>query len=290
MEKKLYICSEFVKTEEIKSKYQSFMKRKFYLLCASVLLSMAAWAGTVITCQQAQEYALSVSGNNVLYNDGAEYTVYGYVTAIQTAWSSTHSNVSFWVADTENGGKVIQAYRCVAATAADAPNVGAYVEVTGTLTKYGTTPEFSAGCTCTIISASADPQNLGQKTISEFKSMKNPKDTCVLTGLVTNILNSTYGNFWMTDLYDSLYVYGLLTPDGQTRQFASMDIAVGDEVTLKAVYAEYNNSPQATNAISAVGLRHLSLFAECLPEHDARYYRWFQQLVGRYPLDKNNRY
>lgn len=225
------------------------MKRKLTLLCASMLLSLAAWAGTSVTCQQAREYALSVSGNNVLYNDGAEYTARGYVTAIATAWNSGFKNVSFWMADTEDGGNVIQAYRCVAQTQADAPNVGAYVEVTGTLTKYGSTPEFSAGCTCTIISASADPVNLGPKTIDEFLTLRNPKDTCVLTGTVTNILNSTYGNFYFADGNDSLYVYGLLTADGQTQQFASMDIEVGDQVTLKAVYMEYNNAPQAKNAV-----------------------------------------
>ena len=101
-------------------------------------------------CAEAAEAALSVSANNELYNNGAVYTIEGYVTGIKTAYSDQYHNISFWMADAADGGVVLQAYRAACASEADAPKVGDKVAVTGTLTKYGTTPEFSAGCTYVI--------------------------------------------------------------------------------------------------------------------------------------------
>ena len=108
-------------------------------------------AATEMTCADAREAALSVSENNELYNNGEEIAVQGYVTAIQTVWSSQFKNITFWMADTKDGGKVLEAYRCVAEVEADAPAVGDLVKVTGNLTKYNTTPEFAAGCTFEMI-------------------------------------------------------------------------------------------------------------------------------------------
>ena len=211
----------------------------------------------ITTCYDARRAALSVSGNNVEYNNGQTYTIRGYVTSIATPYSDQHHNASFWMADDVNGGQVIEAYRCVAQSADEVPSVGDFVEVTGKLTKYNSTPEFAAGCTCTIITASADPMNLGAKTIAEFLSLKNAKDTCILTGAVKNIVMDSqdptkpnkYGNFDLQDQTGTVYIYGLLTADGQAQKFQEMDIVENDVITIKALYAEYNNNPQVKNAI-----------------------------------------
>ena len=108
-------------------------------------------------CAEAAEAALSVSGNNVEYKNGKVYTIEGYVTSIAYAYSATNKNMSFWMADTEDGGNVIEAYKCAIETEADAPVVGNKVKVTGKLTKFGTTPEFAAGCTCVIVTEPVDP-------------------------------------------------------------------------------------------------------------------------------------
>lgn len=211
----------------------------------------------ITTCYDARRAALSVSGNNVEYNNGQTYTIRGYVTSIATAYSSQYNNVSFWMADDVNGGQVLEAYRCVAQSADEVPSVGDFVEVTGKLTKYNSTPEFAAGCTCSIITAAADPVNLGAKTIAEFLSLKNAKDTCILTGAVKNIVMDSqdptkpnkYGNFDLQDQTGTVYIYGLLTSDGQAQKFQEMDIVENDVITIKALYAEYNNNPQVKNAI-----------------------------------------
>ena len=102
-------------------------------------------------CATAAAAALSVSANNELYNNGAVYTINGYVTSIQTAYSDQYHNITFWMADAADGGNVLEAFRAACAAEADAPAVGDKVAVTGSLTKYNTTPEFAAGCTFTII-------------------------------------------------------------------------------------------------------------------------------------------
>ena len=93
------------------------------------------------------------------------------------------------------------------------------------------------------------PVNLGAKTIAEFLALKNTTDTCVLTGVVANIDNTEYGNFDLVDATGTVYVFGLLTAAGESKQFASMDIAAGDTLTVKAIYNEYNSKSQAKNAI-----------------------------------------
>ena len=217
----------------------------------------------VTDCASAAQAALSVSANNELYKNGQVFTVEGYVTSIATPFSATNKNITFWMADTEDGGNVLEAYRAACDSAAAAPSVGDKVSVSGKLTKYNTTPEFAAGCTFEILVKSGDPVNLGPKTIAEFKAMKNKKDTCLLTGVIANLPadESTnawlYGNFDLVDATDTLYIYGLLTPEGESKQFKTLGLKNGDEITVKAIYNEYNGNPQASNAIY------------CLPEEDA---------------------
>lgn len=200
-----------------------------------------------LTCAEAAEQALAGKTDEVI--------IKGYVTEMVEEWSS-FKNVSFWMADTKGGENTFEAFRVKCETAAEAPTVGALVWVKGNLTKYTkndvTIPETKAGGTFGILAKGeevAPAQNLGAKTISEFLELKNTKDTCILTGIVSNIANAEYGNFDLTDESGTVYVYGLLTADGQSKQFASMGIAAGDTLTCKALYNEYNGAPQAKNAI-----------------------------------------
>ena len=198
-----------------------------------------------LSCAQAREAALNGMTDEV--------TIRGYVTEIVEAWSS-YKNVSFWMADTQDGGKVFEAYRVKCETAAEAPGVGDLVWVKGQLTKYvknnDTIPETKQGGTFGIIEKSQIvPQNLGEKTIAEFLALKNTIDTCVLTGVVDSIINTTYGNLYLSDATGQVYVYGVLTADGQSKKFAELGVEAGDELTILALYNEYQGTPQVKNAI-----------------------------------------
>ena len=199
-----------------------------------------------LTCAQAAELAAAGKTDEVI--------VKGYVTEIAYAWAS--GSMSFWMADTKDGGKVFEAYKCAIAKAEDAVIVGDLVAAKGSLTYYAktSTPELAAGCTVEILEAVERPvvepaKNLGAKTIAEFLELKNTKDTCILTGVVSNIVNTTYGNFDLTDESGKVYVYGLLTPAGESKKFADLNVAEKDTLTVLAIYNEYNGKPQAKNAI-----------------------------------------
>ena len=82
---------------------------------------------SVVTCAKAAELALSGSTDKVI--------IEGYVTEYVEEWSN-YKNISFWMADTKDGGQVFEAFRVNCETADEAPAVGDKVRVTGKLTSY----------------------------------------------------------------------------------------------------------------------------------------------------------
>lgn len=87
-------------------------------------------------------------------------------------------------------------------------------------------------------------------TIADFLEKKDTATEYTLTGKITNVANTTYGNFDLTDDTGSVYVYGLLTPEGAAqKQWAAAGLKQGDIITLKGKYSVYNGSPQIKNAV-----------------------------------------
>ncbi len=87
-----------------------------------------------------------------------------------------------------------------------------------------------------------------QITIAEFLSKADPNTTYRLTGKVSNITNTQYGNFDLVDATGSIYIYGLLDKDGNAKNFESLGIKEGDEITVEGRYTTYNDSPHIKNA------------------------------------------
>ena len=211
--------------------------------------------GTTLTCALAADTASKVSKDNEYVNKGEIFAATGFVTAIQNNWAS--GTITFWMDDAEGVKKTLEAYKCAVAKEEDAPVVGDSVRVIGKLTKYGTTYEFASGCTCVILKKATPAVNLGVKTIAEFLELKNNKDTCVLTGVVSDIQMdkddptkyNKYGNFTLTDESGAVAIYGLLTAAGESKKFIEMGIHKDYKITVKAVYSENNGNPQAVNAV-----------------------------------------
>lgn len=203
-----------------------------------------------LTCAVAAEKALAGSSDSAV--------VIGYVTEIVYAWSSQFKNISFWMADSENGGQVFEAFRAVCETQEEAPGVGDKVAVKGKLTEFNSTPEMDAGCTFTILERSTvEPEEKGKVTIAAFLEAKDKFNIYTLTGTVSDIQKdkqdstqySVYGNFNLTDSTGTIYIYGLLTADGEAKKFLELGIKEGDVITLKGSYTEWNGEPQIKNAI-----------------------------------------
>ena len=133
-------------------------------------------------------------------------------------------------------------------------NDGLDNEKTGDLVREAGKPYYYDGTWYAKIDDIPEPAavNLGPKTIAEFLALKNLKDTCILTGIVSNIQNTTYGNFDLVEIDDpnntKVYIYGLLTADGVSKQFANLDVEENDTLTIKAIYTEYNNTPEVKDA------------------------------------------
>ena len=203
-----------------------------------------------LTCAAAAKAALAGSSDSAV--------VIGYVTEIASAWTSQYKNISFWMADSDNGGQVFEAFRAVCETKEEAPGVGDKVAVKGKLTKHNSTPEMDAGCTFTILEHSTvEPEDMGKVTVAAFLEAKDKFNIYTLTGTVSDIQKdnadstqyNVYGNFNLTDSTGTIYIYGLLTPEGEAKKFREMDIHEGDVITLKGSYTEWNDEPQIKNAI-----------------------------------------
>lgn len=81
------------------------------------------------------------------------------------------------------------------------------------------------------------------KEVNEAPDGKNFK----VSGTVTKIVNTTYGNWYMSDGTAELYIYGTLDADGKTKNFESLGIEVGDKLTIEGPKGSYNGSPQMVN-------------------------------------------
>ena len=74
--------------------------------------------------------------------------------------------------------------------------------------------------------------------------------TYVLTGKITEVVNTTYGNFYFEDETGTAYVYDLLTPDGKAQtQWAAAGLKVNDIITVKGARDAYKGDPQMSFAI-----------------------------------------
>ena len=69
----------------------------------------------------------------------------------------------------------------------------------------------------------------------------------VVSGTITKIVNTTYGNWYMTDGTAELYIYGTLDAEGKTKNFTSLGLEVGDKVTIEGPKSSYNGDPQMVN-------------------------------------------
>ncbi len=71
--------------------------------------------------------------------------------------------------------------------------------------------------------------------------------TYQVTGVCTSIANTVYGNWYLTDNTGTVYIYGTLDKKGQTKNFASLGLEVGDEVTVEGPKTTYGTTIELVN-------------------------------------------
>ncbi len=68
-----------------------------------------------------------------------------------------------------------------------------------------------------------------------------------VTGVVTKIANTTYGNWYLDDGTGEVYIYGTLDAKGAEKNFLSLGIEVGDQVTVEGPKTTYNGTVELVN-------------------------------------------
>lgn len=158
-----------------------------------------------VTCEQARSYTLSLEDNQT---SEWRLAVHGYVTDLFA------DGQSFWMADTKNGGKVIEAYYISSLSpATQALAVGTEVIVTGKVQNYvkndSHTPEIKNG-KVQIISGGVDVEAIPvsvAKALEAAKALANSQtstEVYAISGFIASIeteYSEKYGNlsFKMSD-------------------------------------------------------------------------------------------
>ncbi|WP_163322579.1 BACON domain-containing protein [Draconibacterium mangrovi] len=77
--------------------------------------------------------------------------------------------------------------------------------------------------------------------------------TYQVTGVVTAITNTTYGNWYLEDETGSIYIYGTLDSKGGEKNFLSWGLEVGDEITVQGPKTTYNGTVELVN-VTVIGI------------------------------------
>ncbi len=94
------------------------------------------------------------------------------------------------------------------------------------------------------------PTEAVKATVAEFLAAAEDGTTYYeLTGTITNVVNTTYGNFDLTDETGTVYIYGLSSPTGEQKYWAASGAKKGDTITVRTLRTSYNNTPQGKDAI-----------------------------------------
>ena len=112
--------------------------------------------------------------------------------------------------------------------------------------------EYQGSAEITITQAGS----IVEVTVAEFLAAPVGDALYKITGRVTNRTDleghkfdlDTYGNFDIVDATGNAYVYGVMTPDMQAKQFGTLGVKEGDVITIIGKRAVYKDLPQVGSA------------------------------------------
>ena len=200
------------------------------------------YTSQVVITQKGAIVAVSVADFKKAAEDGTMYRLTGVITSL---YESDKQGKSFTIADYSGSVLIYRAEGFIESGA----KVGDVVTVVGKRTSYKETPQMG---TCTFEELT---HAVTKVTIAEFLSKEdNPNVYYMVTGTLDEIANPTYGNVYLKDGDDRLYVYGCYpgwgaTGDARKYCLENEEIEVGDKLTVIGVKSTYNGSPQVANGI-----------------------------------------
>lgn len=229
--------------------------------------------GTKVTCAKAVELCNALAAGE---SSAEAYSITGYITDVFANISNNQQ--SFWLADTKDGGKMIQAYWANLPEGVEAFTVGSKVTITGKLLKYvktdGTVVPEVKNPTVTIIETGggtvtpdqpvegtpagtgveSDPYNVaGALAYIQTLSAEDKPEALVYTkGVISEVVKlGTSGSiqFKMQDknVNNSLLVF-YCNNLGKVPFSALTDLKVGDEVIVCGKVVNYGGNTPEYNA------------------------------------------
>ena len=184
------------------------------------------------------EFKAEAASEEVLPVEGGKYVI--NVTA-NVPWTVTvPEGLTAAPAAGEGNGQVVVT---VPATELTEPNPLTYEVVVAT-EEEAETKEYKFA----IQQTAAEPP-FKVATVAEFLAAAEDATVYELTGVITSVTNTTYGNFYLKDATGEVLIYGLCSPEGAQKYWATSGAKVGDTITVQTVRTSYNNAPQGKNAI-----------------------------------------
>ncbi|MBR5633648.1 MAG: DNA-binding protein [Prevotella sp.] len=204
-------------------------------------------SGTTYSCEQSFSQkgaiiAATVAEFLAAAEDNTQYRLTGVITSL---YASDKQGKSFTIADYTGSVLIYRAEGFLEAGA----KVGDVVTVVGKRTSYRESPQMGS-CIFEELNHSVT-----EISIADFLTKEDSKEVYYkVTGTLDEIANSTYGNVYLTDGENRLYVYGCYPGWGATGDFrknclADKGIEVGDKLTVIGVKATFNGAPQVSNGI-----------------------------------------
>lgn len=141
-------------------------------------------------------------------------------------------SIPAWITSSCTGGNAGTTHVVFNAASTKGANNSTFKLVSGALTQY-----------ITVIQGVLNPPFSTCKEILAG----NDGETYKVKGTLTKLSNTTYGNWYINDGTGEVYVYGTLDANGSEKNFASLKLEEGDEVTIQGPRETYKGTPQLKN-------------------------------------------
>ena len=129
----------------------------------------------------------------------------------------------------------------------NAPVAGDYVVILGIVGQYNGTPQIKNGWVMSITKPTSVKDAIDTGASMEHDTYT--PDKVIVTGVITEVYNTKYGNMKITDENGNiLTIYGTYSSTGTTRYDAmSVQPVAGDTVTIYGILGQYSGTPQIKN-------------------------------------------
>ena len=112
----------------------------------------------------------------------------------------------------------------------------------GTRASYNGSPQVGGPAYyVSHVAGAVDPAAPVKATAAEINAAEDGSTKYELTGYITSIANTQYGNLYIKDATGEVYVYGI-------KDWANNTLTAGDIVTVVSAKTSYKDSPQMKNA------------------------------------------